>query len=125
MGRNFWPGLVAAAVLAGGGGCATCHHRACGPALEAGPDCPLPVYNRQHVYVFLVNGLTPGGLDGLRDRLNEHGFVKVYSGQLPHAIWMGYEMRRLAKEEPEARFVLVGRHVGAAAVAKLAADAVA
>jgi hypothetical protein len=124
MGRKTWLWLVGAALLAGGGGCATCHYQACGPALDAGPDCQVPLYNRQQVYVFLINGVVPGTLDGLRDKLAGQGYTKVYYGQLPHAIWMGQEMRRLAREESAARFVVVGYGVGAPIAAKLAADAV-
>jgi hypothetical protein len=125
MRRQLWLALVGAAVLAAGGGCACCHHRACKPALDAGPECEVPLYERQQVYVVLVNGLTPCGLDGLRDRLNEQGWTKVYTGGLAHAVWLGREMRRVSREEPAARFVVVGTDVGAPIAAKLAADAVA
>jgi hypothetical protein len=123
--------LVAAGVavlLAGSGsGCATCCHQACKPVLNAGPTCELPIGERQKVYAVLVNGLTPDcgtGLGGLRDKLAEHGFAKVYYGQLCHALWMAQEMRRVHKEEPDARFVVVGYDLGGPVAARIARDAV-
>jgi hypothetical protein len=120
--------LVAAAVavLLAAPGCVSCGHHVCKPAREAGPDCPIPLRDRQQVYVVLVNGLTPGGpsgLEGLRDRLADQGFTKVYCGQLCHAVWLGQEMRRVHKEEPAARFIVVGYDLGGAAALRLAADA--
>ena len=121
--------LVAAGlgILLTAGGCGTCGHHVCKIAREAGPNCAVPLCDRQHVYVFMINGLTPygsSGLEGLRDKLAESGFTKVYCGQLSHTVWFGTEMRRLHAEEPEARFVLVGHDVGGTAAARLAADAV-
>jgi hypothetical protein len=123
--------LVAAGVallLAGSGsGCATCCHQACKPVLAAGPTCELPIGNRQRAYAVLVNGVTPGcgaGLDGLRDKLAEQGFSKVYYGQLCHALWMAQEMRRVQKEDPDARFVVVGYDLGGPVAARIARDAI-
>ena len=45
----------------------------------------LPKCLRDHVYVFLVNGLDPvnyGNLTGLRDYLQSMGLNKIYYGQI-------------------------------------------
>jgi hypothetical protein len=121
--------LVAAGValvLAGGSGCATCCHQACKPVLGAGPTCELPIGSRQQTYAVLVNGLTPScgsGLDGLRDKLAEQGFAKVYYGQLCHALWLAQEMRRVHKADPDARFVVVGYDLGGPVAARIVRDA--
>jgi pimeloyl-ACP methyl ester carboxylesterase len=70
-----------------------------------------------------VDVFDDGGLRGLRDAANVAGFAQVYYGQLQHCGWFGREMRRIACEDAEARFVLVGYGVGAGNVASLAADA--
>lgn len=123
-------GLLAAAaavLLAGTGtGCATCYHQACKPVLAAGPTCELPIGNRQRVYAVMVNGVTPTcgtGLEGLRDKLAEQGFAKVYSGQLCHALWLASEMRRAQKDDPDVRFVVVGYDLGGPVAARIARDA--
>jgi pimeloyl-ACP methyl ester carboxylesterase len=114
-------------LLAGSGsGCASCGHQACKPCLNAGPTCELPLGNRNQTYAVLVNGLTPScgaGLDGLRDKLAQEGFCKVYYGQLCHALWLAQEMRRVYKEVPDARFVVVGYELGGPVAARIARDA--
>jgi hypothetical protein len=75
--------------------------------------------------VFLVGGvdvLDDSGLKDLRDALNADGFSQVYYGHPHHSGWFGREMRRIASEDPAARFVLVGFEVGAVTAGNLAAD---
>ena len=120
--------VVGVAILLAGSGCASCNYRAFQPARDAGPDCQVPLQDRREVYVFLVNGLTPSGSsgrDGLQEKLALQGFTKVYHGQLYHAGWMGTEMRRIHREEPAARFVIVGYDLGGAGASRLAADGIA
>jgi hypothetical protein len=124
-----WLGAAGVVVLlvGSGSGCVTCCHQACKPVLDAGPTCELPIGNRQRAYAVLVNGMTPtcgAGLDGLRDKLAAQGFPKVYYGQLCHALWLAQEMRRVHKDEPDARFVVVGQDVGAPIAARIARDAI-
>jgi hypothetical protein len=121
-----WAVAAVVATLLAGSGCVCCHHQACKVARDVAPDCPLPAADRQRVYLFMVNGLTPNtpiGLDGLRDQVNRQGFAKVACGELFHVPWMAAEIRRIHDEDPAARFVLLGYDVGGPAAARLAADA--
>src|SRR5204862_3720290 len=93
---------------------------------DGGPNAEVPLCDRSHVYAFLVNGLTPpgpSGLDGLRMKLAEHGFAKVYCGELCHVWWMWQEMKRIGCDDPAARFVLAGYDFGCGSAAGLARDA--
>ncbi|MFO0799123.1 MAG: hypothetical protein U0804_16770 [Gemmataceae bacterium] len=120
--------LTAVATLAGGGGCVSCTTHAARVNWEAGPTCPVPVGERQHVYTVLVNGACPAGgcsLEGLRDGLVERGFVKNYFGQVVHTPWLAYEMRGVARCDPAARFVVVGADIGCPLAARLAREAAA
>lgn len=110
-------------VAAASSGCVSCGHDACATFLNAGPNATEPLCDRQHVYVFLINGLTPdvsSGLEDLRLKLAERGYQKVYRGELCHAAWMAFEMKRLLRCDPSARFVLVGYDLGCGAAAALA-----
>jgi hypothetical protein len=73
-------------------------------------------YARRHVYVFLANGVDPlclGNLSGVRQYLHSLGFTRTYYGQPYHAHWFAKELRRAHKEDPGARFVLMGYGMGA------------
>jgi hypothetical protein len=108
------------------GGCVSCGYELCKPALEAAPYAEAPLCDRSHVYVFLVNGLTPSsspGLDGLRLKLAECGYEKTYLCELCHAPWIEWEMKRVLKCDSSARFVLVGDDLGGTAAAAVARHA--
>ena len=126
MTAKFGPIGVALAVLIAAPGCVSYGHKAAKVALAAGPACGVPLQDRRHVYAFMVNGLTPGvapGLDGLRDRLAECGFMKVYVGGLCHELWFEDEMKRVIGCDPDARFVFVGYDYGCGSAAALGAAA--
>lgn len=117
---------VAVLLVGTGSGCVTCCHTTCKPAQEAGPTCELPLGNRQRTYAVLVNGAIPDcgyGLTGLRDKLAGQGFPKVYHGYACHGPWLAHEMRRVHKDEPGARFVVVGYDLGGPVAGRLARDA--
>jgi hypothetical protein len=79
----------------------------------------LPRCARNHVYVFLVDGMDPldcANLRGLRDYVQSLGFTKTYYGQLFHKSHFISEICRLHREDPDARFALVGFSFGANAV---------
>lgn len=116
---------VAVVTLLAGSGCVCCRPEASRLAYEAGPDTPLPACERQKVYAFLVNGLTPTGMSGLVDQLNAQGFPKVAYGQLCHAVWMGQEMRRIHTDDADARFIIIGYDLGGMIASRLASDAIA
>jgi hypothetical protein len=83
----------------------------------------LPQSCRDHVHVFLMNGLDPvnyGNLTGLRDYIQELGFCKVYYGQLYHSRRFTTEIRKIAQEDPQAHFALVGFSLGANGVLDIA-----
>jgi hypothetical protein len=86
------------------------------PATSADICKSLPGCCRDHVYIFLVNGLDPvnyGKLTGLRDHLNQLGFRQTYYGQIFHVPYFKKEIRRIHREDSEAHFILVGFSVGA------------
>jgi hypothetical protein len=86
----------------------------------------LPIGCRDHVYVFFVHGMDPlnyANMTGVRDYVNELGFGKTYLGQMYHAPYFGREIHRIAREDPEARFVLIGFSFGANLVRDLAISA--
>ena len=125
MSAKRWLTAAALAISANLSGCVSCDHAAHKSALDAGPQCDLPTCERQKVYVYMLNGLTPTGtcgLEGLRDQLAAHGFPKIGCGQVYHAGWVADEMKRVLAEDPDARFVLLGYDLGGAAAVKLAAD---
>lgn len=83
----------------------------------------VPACSRNHVYVFLMNGLDPvncANLTGLRDCLQNLGFIKTYFGHLYHQCWFEKEIRRLHAEDPDHRFVLIGYGVGVHAIRSMA-----
>src|SRR5262249_53626213 len=76
----------------------------------------LPKSTRNHVYIFLMNGVDPLGfsnLSGVRDYLLQLGFIKTYYGQCYHKVWFADEIRGIHQEDPYARFVLIGFSSGA------------
>src|SRR5438034_10131305 len=62
------------------------------------PCQSVPRCCRDHVYIFMVNGLDPwnyGNLTGVRDYIQELGFNKTYYGQVYHVWWFNAEIRRI------------------------------
>lgn len=121
-----WLGVVGVGLLLAGSGCVSCGYHTCKKLADAAPHCDVPGCDRRHVYVLLVNGLTPGGcLEKLRDPLAAEGFAKVYHGELCHAGWLYDEMKRVRDDDPAARFVLVGYDLACGTVAGMARDGIA
>ena len=119
--------LLLLLALLGGPGCLSCFHPVAKPTLEQTDLCQtLPRDCRGGVYVFLINGVDPfryGNLSGLRDHLIGLGFNNVYYGELYHTGWFGEELRRVHKENPDARFVVVGYSRGAEPAGHMAHEA--
>jgi hypothetical protein len=98
------------------------------PATPASADIcrSLPNCCRDHVCIFMVNGLDPvnyGNLTGLRNHINQLGFRQTYYGQVFHVPYFKKEVRRIHAEDPDARFILVGFSVGANLVHSMAESA--
>ncbi len=90
------------------------------PAALAG----APRTMQDHVYVYIVNGLDPmywGDLTGLRDHVCRLGFANVQLCQFYDILSIQSDLRRLHRDDPGARFVLVGFSLGANAVHEIAA----
>jgi hypothetical protein len=86
----------------------------------------VPQSCRDHVYIFLVNGLDPfnaTNLTGVRDYLHGLGYQKVYYGQFFHRSHYETEIRRIHQCDPDARFVLLGFSLGANMVRSMTQDA--
>lgn len=123
-GQRWVIAAVVATVLANAG-CVSCCHKSYQQALTHGAECDLPTPCRNQVYVFMVHGLTPStdcGLETLRTKLAENGFAKVGIGETTSALTIECEIKHIRKCEPDAKFVLVGYDLGAAAAVCIARD---
>jgi hypothetical protein len=123
--RNLVCGLLAACLLSEAG-CLSCCHPIAAPEVEQLETCQaVSKLARQHVYVFLLNGIDPVcfcNLAGVHDYLIQLGFTKVYYGELYHVFWFNKEIRKIHKEDDNARIVLVGHGLGANLARSLARD---
>lgn len=101
--------------LLGASGCCYLHPIHAPEAQFLEPCRSLPQGCKDHVHVFIINGLDPmdySNLTGLRDYVQSLGFRQTYFGQIYHYWWFKKEIRRIHQEDPEARFVFVGFSVG-------------
>jgi hypothetical protein len=91
------------------------------PVEEPPPDAwttlkMFPQCARDHVYLFFITGLDPfdhSNLTGLIEYCRTLGFNNSYYGQMWHGHRFADEVRRIRREDPEARIVLVGFSFGA------------
>jgi pimeloyl-ACP methyl ester carboxylesterase len=117
-------GWLMALGLASGPGCLSFLHPVAAPCPDSVEACQaMPRCCRGHVYVFIMNGIDPtdcGNLAGFCDCLHKLGFLKTYCGEMYHFWWFEKEIRRLHKEDPDGRFVLVGYSVGGEVLRRLA-----
>jgi pimeloyl-ACP methyl ester carboxylesterase len=108
--------LALAAASIAGPGCMAINPKPIALAPECMAACgDVPCACRGKVYVFLLSGFDPLDLDRVGDfraALVRAGFTKVYNGQFYHDRYFAQEMRRLAAEEPDSRFVVVGFSLG-------------
>jgi len=87
-----------------------------GVPVPCGPDgqpCPC---DKDHVYIFGVNGLNPlctGNFNGLCGYLRKQGFTHTYFGQLYTSHWYSNKIREIRAADPQARIALVGFSLGA------------
>jgi hypothetical protein len=127
--QGCWPRrlsvvALAALCLATGQGCLSFVHSLDLPPKEQiaqGESIPAP--SRNHVHVFLIHGMDPmdlANLNGVTEYIQQLGYIKTHYGQLYHLWEFKKEMRRVHKEDPQARFVLIGFSFGANMVRELA-----
>ena len=113
-----------AAGLAAAPGCLQFVNPVHPPAPEVAESCQeMSSYARRRVCIFLANGVDPlclGNLSGVRQYLHTLGFTKTYYGQPYHGHWFKKELCRARKEDPDARFVLIGYGLGAETLRALA-----
>jgi len=107
---------LAALCLASGQGCLSFMHSLDLPPKEQvvlGEKIPAP--SRNHVHVFLLHGLDPlefANLNGLTEYIQQLGYIKTHYGQFFHMWEFKKEIIRIHKEEPQARFVVIGFSLG-------------
>jgi pimeloyl-ACP methyl ester carboxylesterase len=81
---------------------------------------------RNHVHIFFIHGMDPfdwANLSGVCDYVQSLGYIKTHYGQLYHVWEFEEDLRRVHREDPDARFVLIGFSFGANMVRNLAHDA--
>ncbi len=119
--------LAALAALSADGGCMPFLHQVDPPSKEhLAPSACMPYAARNHVHVFFIHGMDPcdwANLAGVRDYVQALGYIKTHYGQLYHVWQFEDELRQIHREDPDARFVLIGFSFGANMVRNLANDA--
>jgi hypothetical protein len=93
-----------------------------GACPEAPPNAfDLPACSRNRVYFFLFGDLNPcHGMSSLREQLIEAGYIKVYCGKVWDLSWFSDELKKIHKEDAEARFVIISQGGASGAARKLA-----
>jgi hypothetical protein len=117
MQRRWRSWLASSLVAAGLSGCMTTKPCEMEMSPEYAEACVLlPGACRDHVYIFLVQGLDlvdSCHLKELRTHLHDLGFKKTYYAQLCHAGAIDKEIRRIHGCDPDAHFALIGYGCGA------------
>jgi len=122
MARSFRLLVLLALAIGSSVGCVRCRHKAFAESLCEIEKVPVIAPARAKVYTFLMNGsdlFELGGLSELREKLAKAGFSKLYYAQRPDREWYRRELHRLHRDDPEARFVIVGYGTAADQVIKL------
>ncbi len=109
--------------LAISAGCTTCRHSAFQESLRPVEHVRVPAQARSKVYAFFMNGadlLELNGFSELQDGLICAGFPKIYYAQRADREWYYRELHRLHRDDPDARFLLVGYGSAADQIQELA-----
>ncbi|MDW8223972.1 MAG: hypothetical protein RMJ82_13595, partial [Gemmatales bacterium] len=72
--------------------------------------------DKEHVYIFLINGLDLlhyADMPGLAQHLRSLGYCRVYYSELLTANSLVEEIQQVARQDSQARFVLIGYSFGA------------
>jgi pimeloyl-ACP methyl ester carboxylesterase len=115
---------LAALCLTSGQGCLCFVHSLDGPPKEhvaVSEQVPAPCRNQVHI--FLLQGLDPldlANMDGLTEYLHQLGYIKTHYGQFFHQWSFRKEIRSIHKEDPKARFVVIGFSLGSLMACQLA-----
>jgi hypothetical protein len=108
---------LAALSLLGGQGCLSfVHSLDLPPKEQLAPGEMIPAPCRNHVHIFLIHGMDPldlANLSGLTEYIQQLGYIKTHYGQLYHLWEFKKEVCRIHREEPQARFVVIGFSFGA------------
>ncbi len=116
--------LLAALCLGTASGCLSFVHSLDAPPKEQlVPGDMIPAPARHHVHIFIIHGMDPldlANLAGLTEYIQALGYPKTHYGQMYHLWGFTDELRRIHKEDPLARFVLIGFSFGANMVRDLA-----
>jgi pimeloyl-ACP methyl ester carboxylesterase len=86
----------------------------------------IPQTARNHVHIFFIHGMDPfdwANLAGVRDYVQELGYIKTHYGQIYHTWEFEKDLRQIHHDDPDARFVLIGFSFGANMARDLARDA--
>jgi len=109
--------LLLALVTLGATGCLSfCHPIDPLPPEQAAECKAIPEPCLNHVHVFFIHGMDPldlANLAGVVEYVQKLGFIKTHYGQMYHTWQFKKDLRRIAKEDPEARFAIVGFSFGA------------
>ncbi len=109
-------GFVLFAIFVSSVGCVTpCSKANLDSLIPEGPTEGTTLAERSRVHVFILNGSDPWATDGLtalRQTLHESGFAKVNTGGLFYAPYFEAHIRQIHRQDPEARFVLLGYGFG-------------
>lgn len=112
--------------LAASVGCVHIDHTGYDAAIRCAADHPIKPAFRSQVHLFVLNGVNPTedvGLIRLRDEVVKSGFPMVHLAQRADADFYHREMHRLVRDQPAARFVLVGYGLSTGKACELACSA--
>lgn len=115
--RRLWSSWLLVVGLGSAPGCLK-YHMVVGPSAPVKEACAaVPPECYKHVYVFLFDGLDPtdcANLSGVRKYLLDLGFCRTYLGAVYDGLNFSAEMKHIHRQDPEARFALIGYNAGAA-----------
>jgi hypothetical protein len=115
--------LLAIAYVASGSVCFAQTNSVPARTVAARSACQaVPQADRDHIHVFLINGLDPlssGNFRGVAEQVRRLGFQHVNYGQMYNQPSMRREVIRIHQQDSQAKFVVVGYSFGANLAASL------
>jgi hypothetical protein len=95
------------------------------PPERHAPSQSLPACGCEHVYIYMINGLTvlpymAGSMDRVKPFVEELGFCNVKVATHYWRWSFERDIRRVRAQDPDARFVLVGYSIGGSVVCSMA-----